>query len=159
MSDIIGFYNREAKPTWREFYNRKQKSDEELIDDPECIGNMKLNGEPKPDKKSLIYSYKFEDQEFKLRKSKEIVIANNLDIEKTDRAGKIIEIDYKKKEILLKRGTSQGILPKILSVGPGISRGNNKLILNTYKFIDTLINKENKYNSLIDFLEKKISKH
>ena len=155
VSDIIGFYNREAKPTWREFYNRKQKSDEELIDDPECIGNMKLNGEPKPDKKSLIYSYKFEDQEFKLRKSKETVIANNLDIEQKDRAGKIIEIDYKKKEILLKRGTSQGILPKILSVGPGISRGNNKLILNTYKFIDTLINKENKYNSLIDFLEKK----
>ena len=105
--------------------------------------------------KSLIYSYKFEDQEFKLRKSKETVIANNLDIEQKDRAGKIIEIDYKKKEILLKRGTSQGILPKILSVGPGISRGNNKLILNTYKFIDTLINKENKYNSLIDFLEKK----
>ena len=155
MSDIIGFYNREAKPTWREFYNRKQKSDEELIDDPECIGNMKLNGEPKPDKKSLIYSYKFEDQEFKLRKSKETVIANNLDIEQKDRAGKIIEIDYKKKEVLLKRGTSQGILPKILSVGPGISRGNNKLILNTYKFIDTLINKENKYNSLIDFLEKR----
>jgi len=155
VSDIIGFYNREAKPTWREFYNRKKKSDEELIDDPECIGNMKLNGEPKPDKRSLIYSYKFEDQEFKLRKSKETVIANNLDIEQKDRAGKIIEIDYKKKEILLKRGTSQGMLPKILSVGPGISRGNDKLILNTYKFIDTLINKENRYNSLIDFLEKK----
>ena len=24
VSDIIGFYNREAKPTWREFYNRKK---------------------------------------------------------------------------------------------------------------------------------------
>ena len=28
-----------------------------LIDDPECIGNMKSNGEPTPDKKSLLYSY------------------------------------------------------------------------------------------------------
>src|SRR5210317_1936149 len=70
MSDIIGFYNREDKPAWREFFDRRTKSDEELIDDPECIGNMKVNGKPTPDKRSLIYSYIFEDQDFKLRKSK-----------------------------------------------------------------------------------------
>ena len=46
MSDIIGFYNREDKPAWREFFDRRTKSDEELIDDPECIGNMKVNGKP-----------------------------------------------------------------------------------------------------------------
>ena len=80
MSDIIGFYNREDKPAWREFFDRRTKSDEELIDDPECIGNMKSNGEPTTDKRSLLYSYKFEDQDFKLRKSKKTVIANNQDI-------------------------------------------------------------------------------
>ncbi len=155
MSDIIGFYNREDKPAWREFFERRTKSDEELIEDPECIGNMKLEGEPKPDKKSLLYSYKFEDQDFKLRKSKKTVIANNQDIEQKDYAGTIIEIDYKKKDILIKRGTSQGILPKILSIGPDKPRPNTKLVSNTYKFIDSLINKEKKYSSLIDFLEKK----
>ncbi len=155
MSDIIGFYNREDKPAWREFFERRTKSDEELIEDPECIGNMTLDGEPKPDKKSLLYSYKFEDQDFKLRKSKKTVIANNQDIEQKDYAGTIIEIDYKKKDILIKRGTSQGILPKILSIGPDKPRPNTKLVSNTYKFIDSLINKEKKYSSLIDFLEKK----
>ena len=155
MSDIIGFYNREDKPAWREFFERRTKSDEELIEDPECIGNMTLDGEPKPDKKSLLYSYKFEDQDFKLRKSKKTVIANNQDIEQKDYAGTIIDIDYKKKDILIKRGTSQGILPKILSIGPDKPRPNTKLVSNTYKFIDSLINKEKKYSSLIDFLEKK----
>jgi stalled ribosome alternative rescue factor ArfA len=43
MSDIMGFYNREDKPAWREFFERRSKSDEELIDDPECIGNMISN--------------------------------------------------------------------------------------------------------------------
>ncbi len=155
MSDIIGFYNREDKPAWREFFERRNNSDEELIDDPECIGNMKSNGKPTPDKRSLIYSYKFEDQDFKLRKSKKTVIANNQDIEQKDYAGTIIDIDYKKKEVLLKRGTSQGILPAILSIGPDKPRPNTKLISNTYKFIDTLIGKENKYKALNDFLDKK----
>ncbi|WP_440634743.1 TM0106 family RecB-like putative nuclease [Candidatus Pelagibacter sp. HIMB1746] len=155
MADIIGFYNREDKPAWREFFERRTKSDEELIDDPECIGDMKLNGKPTPEKRSLIYAYKFEDQDFKLRKSKRAIIANNQDIEQKDNAGTIIDIDYKTKEVLLKRGTASGMLPEILSIGPDKPRANNKLISNTYKFIDSLINKENKYNALNNFLEKK----
>ena len=43
------------------FLKRRGKSDEELVEDPECVGNMKLNSEPTPEKKSLIYSYKFEE--------------------------------------------------------------------------------------------------
>jgi uncharacterized protein len=46
-------------------------------------------------------------------------------------------------------------LPSILSIGPDKPRPNTKLISNTYKFIDTLIDKENKYNALRDFLDKK----
>ena len=35
LSDVIGFYNREQKPQWRQFFDRKDLSDEELIDDRE----------------------------------------------------------------------------------------------------------------------------
>ena len=48
------------------------------------------------DKRSMIYSYLFEEQDFKLRKSKKTVIANNQDIEQKDYAGTIVDIDYKK---------------------------------------------------------------
>ena len=154
--DIIGFYNRENKPSWREFFVRKLKSHEELIDDPECIGSMELNGKPTPDKKSYIYSYKFEDQDFKLKKNKRVIIANNDDIEQKDNAGTIVDIDYQKNEVLLRRGVASGILPQYLSIGPEKPRPNSKLISNTYKFIDSLLNKEKKYNAIISFLEKKI---
>ena len=90
---------------------------------------MKSNGKPTPEKRSLIYSYAFEDQDFKLRKSKKVIIANNQDIEQKDNAGTILDIDYKKKEVLLKRGTASGILPPILSIGPNKPQGNDKLIL------------------------------
>ncbi|MDA7454373.1 TM0106 family RecB-like putative nuclease [Candidatus Pelagibacter ubique] len=154
--DIIGFYNRENKPSWREFFERRLKSDEELIEDPECIGGMKLNSKPTPDKKSLIYSYKFEEQDFKLKRTKRVIIANNQDLEQKDNAGTIIDIDYQKKEVLLRRGVASGILPEFLSIGPEKPRPNSKLISNTYKFIDSLLKKEKKYNALTSFLEKKI---
>ena len=154
--DIIGFYNRENKPSWREFFERRLKSDEELIEDPECIGGMKLNSKPTPDKKSLIYSYKFEEQDFKLKRTKRVIIANNQDLEQKDNAGTIVDIDYQKKEVLLRRGVASGILPEFLSIGPEKPRPNSKLISNTYKFIDSLLKKEKKYNALTSFLEKKI---
>ena len=47
------------------------------------------------------------------------------------------------------------MLPQLLSIGPDKPRPNTKLISNTYKFIDTLINNEKKYKALNDFLEKK----
>ena len=154
--DIIGFYNRENKPSWREFFERKLKSDEELIEDPECIGGMELNSKPTQDKRSLIYSYKFEEQDFKLKRTKRVIIANNQDLEQKDNAGTIVDIDYQKKEVLLRRGVASGILPEFLSIGPEKPRPNSKLISNTYKFIDSLLKKEKKYNALTSFLEKKI---
>ena len=156
MSDILGFYYRENKPSWREFFDRKTKSDEELIDDPECIGNMVSVGKPVPEKRSMIFRYQYEDQDFKLRKSKKTIIANNQDFEQDDYAGTIVDIDYTKKEIFLKRGNAKGKLPQFLSIGPNKPLDNPKLIFNIYKFVDSLLNKQNKYKALNDFLSKKI---
>ena len=33
LSDVIGYYGREQKPSWRLFFDRKDLSDEELIGD------------------------------------------------------------------------------------------------------------------------------
>lgn len=153
MSDILGFYNRENKPSWREYFERKIKSDEELIDDPECIGNMKRIGEPVPEKRSMIFQFKYEDQDFKLKKSKKTIIANNQITGQKDYAGRIIDIDYTKKEVFLKK---QGSLPTILSIGPDKPNPPDKLILNIYKFVDTLLKKQKKYKALNDFLSKKL---
>jgi len=156
MSDILGFYNRENKPSWREFFDRKTKSDEELIDDPECIGNMVSVGEPVPEKRSMIFRYQYEDQDFKLRKSKKTIIANNQDFEQDDYAGAIVDIDYTEKEVFIKRGNAKGKLPQLLSIGPNKPQDNPRLIANIYKFVDSLINQQKKYKALNDFLSKKL---
>ena len=156
MSDILGFYNRENKPAWREFFDRKTKSDEELIDDPECIGNMISVGEPVPEKRSMIFRYQYEDQDFKLRKSKKTIIANNQDFEQDDFAGTIVDIDYTEKEVFIKRGNAKGKLPQLLSIGPNKPQDNLKLSANIYKFVDSLLDNQKKYKALNDFLSKKL---
>ena len=155
ITDIIGFYNREDKPAWREFFDRKILSDWELINDPECIGNMRLIKEPKIDKRSYSYTYKYEQQDFKLRKSKRCIIANNNNIELTNSAGKITDIDYSEKIVTIKRGMKPGLLPKILSIGPGTPIPTKKLNQNTYNFIDDMISTNQKYHALKDILHRK----
>ena len=57
ISDVIGFYTREDKPSWREFFDRKDLSNEELMEDREVIANMKLlsyNRDPSPREDQLF---------------------------------------------------------------------------------------------------------
>jgi len=154
ITSIIGYYNRENKPEWREYFDRKHLTDDELIDDPTCIGNMHIFGSQVQEKRSLIYTYKYEDQEFKIKAGKEATLANNLDPEIKDRAGSIISIDHDKKIVTIKRGTSQGRLQDTISIGPPPPFKTDKLEASTYKFIDSVIEKKNKYSALISILLK-----
>ena len=125
------------------------------MEDPECIGNMQLVGEPVPEKRSYLYTYKYDKQDFKLRKNKRCIIANNIDPELSDTAGTITDIDYAEQTLILKRGVKQGMLPNILSIGPGTPTPNKKLTQNTYNFIDDLITSNDKYHALKDILYRR----
>ena len=158
VSDIIGFYNRENKPDWREFFDRKDFSDEELVEDIACLGNMKRIDEITQEKQSYVYTYQFEEQEFKLKDGQRVTIANNASPDQSDSAGTIINIDHDSKILKIKRGIKQGYLPDTLSIGPSTPYDASKLELTTYKFIDSLLEEEDKYHALKDILLKKIPK-
>ena len=80
---------------------------------------------------------------------------NNNNIELTDSAGKITNIDHSEKIVTIKRGMKQGLLPKILSIGPGTPIPTKKTISEYYKFIDDLISTNHKYHALKDILYRK----
>jgi len=155
ITNIVGFYNREKKPEWREYFDRKHLTNDELVDDSTCIGDMRVFGSQVQEKRSLIYTYKYSDQEFKIKAGKEATLANNLDPEIKDRAGTITSIDHAKKVVTIKRGTSQGRLQDNISIGPPPPFKTDKLEASTYKFIDSIIEKKNKYEALISILLKK----
>ena len=154
ITSIIGYYNRENKPEWREYFDRKDLTDDDLVDDSTCIGDMRIFGSQTQEKKSLIYTYKYEDQEFKIKAGKEATLANNTDPEIKDRAGTITSLDHEKKIVTIKRGISQGKLPDNISIGPPPPFKTDKLEASTYKFIDSVVENKNKYKALISILSK-----
>ncbi|WP_440677397.1 TM0106 family RecB-like putative nuclease [Candidatus Pelagibacter sp. HIMB1587] len=159
LSDVIGFYNREQKPQWRQFFDRKDLSDEELIDDRECIGNMKLVSQVQ-DKRSFCYKYLFPEQEYKLKKGRGVIIANNNDPDRADYAGTIQELDQINRTLVLRKGISkeQKQLPRTLSIGEKVmeqSRFEN-LNQNIYNFCENILENKKGYEALKNFLNRDI---
>ena len=64
---------------------------------------MKKVGPVTQEKQSYIFTYTFEDQEFKLKEGKRATIANNLFPDQTDSAGTIIELNHEKKYLRFKK--------------------------------------------------------
>ena len=159
LSDVIGFYNREQKPQWRQFFDRKDLSNEELIDDRECIGNMKLASQFQ-DKRSFVYKYIFPEQEYKLKKGRGVIIANNNDPDRADYAGTIQELDQINRTLVLRKGISkeQKQLPRTLSIGEKVmeqSRFEN-LNQNIYNFCENILENKKGYEALKSFLNRDI---
>src|SRR5207245_8051515 len=87
---LIDFHRREAKHDWWAMFNRQDMTEEEIIDDAECIGGL----EPDPDrpqfavKQSVVYSFRFPAQDFKMSVGDDVLIADTL-----APAGEIVHLD------------------------------------------------------------------
>ncbi len=121
---LVGFHKREAKPEWWAMFNRQDMSEDELVDDAECIGG--LRADPKrphvPEKRSTIYSFRFPAQDYKLRLGDRPRIANTL-----EPAGEIARLDEDACAISLKRGNARGALPLGFSLIPAGPVGDEVL--------------------------------
>ena len=161
LSDIIGYYQREQRPAWRLHFDRKDLSNDELIDDRECIAGMKQVSVFQ-DKRSLVYKYLFPDQEYKLKKGRSVIIANNTDPNRSDYAGKIQELDQIKKYLLLRKGFSreEKQLPKTLSISEKVMEHNrfDNLNKNIYRFCESVIKKDKGFDAIKAFINRDVPK-
>ena len=135
LSDLLEFHNREAKPQWWSMFERQNKFDDELIDDTECLAGLKLAGVPVPEKRSLIYSYEFPPQEYKLKRNSQV-----LDVSSLDKAGTIVSIDEDHYIVQIKRSATQDPLPETLSLGPSGPVNTKSVRKALYRFADHILN-------------------
>jgi predicted RecB family nuclease len=68
LSHLMDFHWREAKPKFWLMFARSEMTHDELVDDLDCLGDLRQSAEPPcPDKQSFIYTYRFDtDQDTKL---------------------------------------------------------------------------------------------
>ena len=162
LKDILGFHKREEMLYWQKIFNRASlKSDEDLIEDAECIGFMeKINEEPGKDgrgKTIKIFTYKFPEQDFKVKVNDRVINAtdNNLD---TYAVGKVLSIDESKKdENIIVISSSKG-LDEILSIAKGDFYNHNVIIEAIRRFVESVVKGEKKYKATYEILEKNYPK-
>ena len=158
-SDIIGFYRRDLRPEWRMFFERKNMSNDELIEDSECIGDLNLLKEPelnKETKRSYFYTYQFPDQEYKIKKGDKVSLANNILVGSlSSSAGSVESLDQENKIIVLKKDSRSEKLGDKISIGKQEPMKVIDLEESVYKYIDTLFKGSTSNYSAIDDILKR----
>ena len=164
FQDIHQYHRRENRPEWWSFRERRFKNTEELIEDPDCIGGLTMVGNPQPIKQSLLYKYKFPDQEYKIKKDQDVTNAQWIEFKKAY-AGIIESVDAYKKILTISKGTGinkktgevKENLPYSLNIGPKKPLPPDKIETSIQNLIKEVIseNKTNKYQAILDILTKK----
>jgi len=112
---LLEFHRREAKPIWWRMFDRHEMTEQELIDDPDCLGGLARTGKaPAPVKRSVCYEYRFDPhQETKFREGDGCIFAHDLDCKAT-----VETIDFESGLVTLKIGPKYGKPPDRLSLIP-----------------------------------------
>lgn len=115
LADLLEFHRREAKPAYWAMFTRQDLSDEELLDDAECLALLRPdpNQPPFADKRSTVYGFTFPPQDFKLRLGDKPLRSGSL-----EPAGEIVALDEEAGTVSLKLGPSRSQLADPASLIP-----------------------------------------
>ncbi|WP_066588442.1 TM0106 family RecB-like putative nuclease [Sphingomonas pruni] len=124
LLDLNLFHKREDKPAWWAIFDRLAQESEELVDDLECIQGLEAVGEPvKVTAKSFERTYRFPQQETKLRAGKKPCVKPAAMPEDVD----LREMDGEAGTLTLRRSTAKGPLPDRLDLIPAKPIANGAL--------------------------------
>jgi uncharacterized protein len=107
MAQLLHYHRREEKPAWWAYFARMEMSGEELVDDPEAIGELTVDPDAEPllDDRSLIYTMRFSEQEHRLAPGDDI-----RDPE-TERGVEVVEIDDARGILRIRRAQNRAEEP------------------------------------------------
>jgi uncharacterized protein len=115
IAELLWFHQRSQKPGWWALYERQAWSEDELVDDAECLGGLQLDAAtpPVPVKRSLDTTYIFLPQDTKLKVGDTPRIAETLGY-----AGTIVDLAAEDGRIVLRRGAKSRAIPERFSLVP-----------------------------------------
>jgi uncharacterized protein len=113
LFELAWYHQREDKPQWWAMFDRAERDTEELIEDADSLGGLEAIGEAEPEKKSLVRTYRYPEQETKLREDANVRMKDGL------RHVTITRLDPETREVDVKFGTTAGAPPARLDLIPG----------------------------------------
>ncbi|MEJ7569279.1 MAG: TM0106 family RecB-like putative nuclease [Gaiellaceae bacterium] len=100
-AQLLDYHDRERKPVWWAFFDRIEKTPEELLEDADSISGLQQVGEPVRIDRSWAYTLCFPAQEHKLGQGQK-----TFDPRTRKSPGEILELDREERRLVLKRGRS-----------------------------------------------------
>ena len=148
------FHKREAKPSWWAIFDSLGKDDDDLIDDFNALAGLEAIGSAFPIKRSMCRSYRFPDQETKLREGKDATIPNGDSF-----ASLTIEsFNHDENLISLKVGNAKSdLLADRLTLHPGTPLNTDGIAAAVMDVINDQCG-EKRYRAVDDLLNRSIPK-
>lgn len=136
LAHLLEFHHREDRPVWWAMFDRQTRTDEELVDDADCLGDLTPDPHhpPRAEKRSTVYAYCHPPQESKLHVGDRCLVARTL-----EPAGTLAELDPDTHRVGIKRGDTQSPLPERLSLIPPGPLEQTVLREALYRVAETII--------------------
>ena len=151
---LVDFHRREDKPGYWALFTRAEMTDEEALEDPECLGALQMdkNHPPVPEKKSHVYTYKIPEQDSKIRTGTKSVRTG---VETMDPVNNL-EIDENYTTVSFKYSNKRPSLPDIISIGPNGPIPNKTIKASIRRFADSYIAGDGRYKAILDLLQREL---
>jgi predicted RecB family nuclease len=153
VGQLLEFHRREAKPQWWALFQRRDMTEEQLIDDAECIGGLRRDFSIAPfkDKRSMVYTFSFPPQDCKIRVGGKPLRAGTLET-----AGEIVALDEESNRLQLKVGPKTAPLEDALSLIPEPPLADKVLREAIYRYAETIIAQSDRYAAVSSVLQAQL---
>lgn len=141
---LLDFHRRAAKPEWWAMFSRKELSEDELLEDGECLAGLwpDTANPPRKEGRSVKYSFFFPEQESKLKTGDGASIAQT-----SDPVSGLV-IDEERRHVSFKLSSSREPLSLPVALGPGMPISSKTLIEAVFRFANSLVNGERTYSAI-----------
>ncbi len=151
LAQLLDFHRRAAKPAWWELFARRDMDEEELADAAECIAGMRLVSvaPPPTGKGPRIATYRYPEQEFKLRVGNSCVRTDT-----TQGFGTLVTIDEDACIVQISIAGKDKEIPQAVSVSVGGPISTGVINRALFRLADGLLEDSERFAAALDFLRK-----
>jgi predicted RecB family nuclease len=151
LVDLLEFHRREAKPTWWAMFARQDMDTDMLLDDAECIADLRSHPTLRPwnDKRSVVHPFTFPAQDFKMRVGDKPLRSGSL-----EPAGEIVALDEDERVIQLKLGPSRSPLDPGCALIPEGPLGDKVLRAAIHRYADDVAKGGGRYSAVTAILRR-----
>ena len=149
---LLDFHRRAAKPLWWSMFSRQDMDEDELIEDIDCLAGLTLDpaNPPRSEKRSIIFTCLFPEQETKLKSDDGAMLIDTL------KTISQLKIDEDARRATFKYSSKNEPLSGRINLGPAGPISTKVITDAVFRFADSLIAQNGKYRAIEAILAQEL---